>query len=103
MSQLGVLVPVLAANGFHCRVDPRLGFFLDSNQYTHPPLELQLDAFNVRAFEFDLYDDRPGGKFAPKPIRAILDLDDIVDTSFEMQQAGLQLSTVHMLLVRRIQ
>lgn len=84
----------------HCRVDPRLGFFLDSNQYTHPPLELQLDAFNVRAFEFDLYDDRAGGKFADKPIRAILGLDETTDTSAEMNSAGVVLLAVYTSILR---
>lgn len=69
-------------------VDPRLGFFLDANQYTHPDLETQLETFNVRSFEFDLYDDRPGGKFAARPVRAVLGLDDIIDSSPEMNSGG---------------
>ena len=65
-----------------------MGFFLDSNQYTHPPIEDQLDLFNVRSFEFDVFDDRPGGKFVDRPVRAILVLDDVIDTSPEMEDAG---------------
>ena len=72
-----------------CRVDAQLGFFLDSNQYTHPPIDEQLEFFNVRSFEFDVYDDRPGGKFVDRPVRAILGLDDITDNSTEMRSAGM--------------
>jgi hypothetical protein len=69
-------------------VDPRLGFFLDANQYSHPPIEAQLTDFNVRALEFDVYDDRPGGKFAWRTVRAVLGLDELLDDSPEMINQG---------------
>lgn len=73
----------------------QLGFFLDSNQYTHPGLDAQLEDFNVRSFEFDLYDDRPGGKFVDRPLRAILGLDDVTDTSAEMRSEGMLFQTLY--------
>lgn len=43
------------------RIKPDLD--IRSLDYTHAPLEEQLDSFNLRSFEIDIYNDPEGGRF----------------------------------------
>jgi hypothetical protein len=71
-----------------CRYDARIGDLVDASKYTHPSLLDQLDTYLVRSFEFDVYDDREGGKFAYRGIRALLELPNVIDDSPEMAEPG---------------
>lgn len=63
-------------NSYHKHMDPRLYAFLqninfllpkaykvDDLDYTHEPLITQLDTYNIRGFEIDIYNDPHGGLF----------------------------------------
>lgn len=64
-------------NSYHIRMDQRLLSFLSglsailpSNldpsglDYTHETIEYQLDKYNIRSFEIDIYNDPEGGRFS---------------------------------------
>lgn len=101
LNQLRVLA---SHNSYKKKPDPKVGHFLskfkkrlgEENdpiriEYGHEPLMVQLDSFNVRGFELDVYADPDGKKYYKRRVNGLIrgihkrsEIDDLKEPGFKL-------------------